>query len=106
MGRKIKAKEKKFWVILFKETSSTIEEAKNKAWKYGGSASIFYSKKDAMFSCFHNQFPLDPEIVVEIEGIEEEEGKTTEELTMELLNQNPQLRDFLLHGVPIPPIDE
>ena len=33
-------------------------------------------------------------------------GKTTEELTMELLNQNPQLRDFLLHGVPIPPIDE
>ena len=32
--------------------------------------------------------------------------KTTEELTIELLNEHPDLRDFLLHGVPIPPIDE
>jgi hypothetical protein len=40
------------------------------------------------------------------ERIKKYKGKTTEELTMELLNQNPQLRDFLLHGVPIPPIDE
>jgi hypothetical protein len=30
--------------------------------------------------------------------------KTTEELTIELLNNNPDLRDLLLHGKPFPEI--
>jgi len=33
-------------------------------------------------------------------------GKTTEEWAIELLNQNPELRDLILHGKPFPPIDE
>lgn len=33
-------------------------------------------------------------------------GKTTEELAIELLNQNPEIKDLLLHGKPVPPINK
>ena len=40
------------------------------------------------------------------ERIKKYKGKTTEEWAIELLNQNPELRDLILHGKPFPPIDE